>query len=300
MIHKSVSFVPGLVSIIIPTHNRGNLVLETLNSAISQTYSNIEIIVVDDHSNDNTETIIKNYIKNHPQIIYLKNKRKGACAARNEGLNYSHGEYIQFFDDDDLMKVNYIEKRLELLQSENVYYVACNYETFEHETGKIIAYQQNADIPHTLSSHLFYSALSTQCFLVKREAINIIGYWNESCKRWQDVDYFSRLFTNNISGLWINEALFKLRWHSNSITKSQGVNAVFETLYNLRKKWRPLLKNNQTLRLVLMWLHFKTSKELNSTNRISLLLKCFMIAPFDFLEFIWMNKIKRINLNDIL
>src|SRR5690606_6866496 len=109
-----------LVSIIIPTYNRAHLIGETLDSVLAQTYQNWECIVVDDGSTDATDKMMAEYMAKDARFQYHhrpKDRLSGGNAARNYGFEVSKGEYIQWFDSDDLMlpeklaiKVNSIEK----------------------------------------------------------------------------------------------------------------------------------------------------------------------------------------------
>src|SRR5690606_36556858 len=95
-----------LVSIIIPTFNRAHLIGETLDSVLAQTYQNWECIVVDDGSTDKTEATVGAYLKRDARFRLFKrpdHKPKGANACRNYGFEKSKGEYVQWFDSDDLM-----------------------------------------------------------------------------------------------------------------------------------------------------------------------------------------------------
>ncbi|WP_416448157.1 glycosyltransferase family 2 protein [Leeuwenhoekiella sp. A2] len=101
--------VQPLVSIIIPTYNRAHLITETLDSILVQTYKNWECIIVDDGSTDNTEEIVQTYLENDSRFQYHhrpEDRLKGANACRNYGFELSRGEYIQWFDSDDLMERN--------------------------------------------------------------------------------------------------------------------------------------------------------------------------------------------------
>ncbi len=87
-------------SIIIPTYNRGDFIFKTIESLLSQKYTNYEIIIVDDGSTDNTEEIVKNYLSDN--IFYFKKTNGERAAARNFGTIKARGEYVNFFDSDDL------------------------------------------------------------------------------------------------------------------------------------------------------------------------------------------------------
>lgn len=87
-------------SIIIPCFNRGDFIAATLSSIIDQTFSNIEIIIVDDGSMDNTEEVVATFSDNRIRYLKIENRERGG--ARNEGLRYATGQYINYFDSDDL------------------------------------------------------------------------------------------------------------------------------------------------------------------------------------------------------
>lgn len=103
-----------LVSIIIPGYNRAEYIAETIESVLAQTYRNIEIIVVDDGSTDNTKEIVAEYL---PKVQYIWQENSERGASRNHGLRLAKGEFISFLDSDDLWLPNKIEEDLEFLDN---------------------------------------------------------------------------------------------------------------------------------------------------------------------------------------
>ena len=104
-----------LVSIIIPTYNRASLIEETLNSIIDQTFQNWECLVIDDGSTDTTEEVMKKYVCADKRIHYYSKPvdlLRGGNAARNYGFKMSRGEYIHWFDSDDLMDKYNLDKKV--------------------------------------------------------------------------------------------------------------------------------------------------------------------------------------------
>ena len=98
------------ISVIIPTYNRAKSIIDSINSVLKQTYHNLEIIIIDDGSTDNTESLISNL--NDDRIKYVKlNENKGANFARNEGIKIASGKYITFQDSDDLYHLDKIERQ---------------------------------------------------------------------------------------------------------------------------------------------------------------------------------------------
>lgn len=103
-----------LVSIIIPTFNRGHLILETLQTVVNQSYSKWECIVVDDGSTDDTEKVVLDFAKSHKNIRYYKRDRfpKGVSTSRNIGIAKTLGNYVMFLDSDDLLSPTCLEQRI--------------------------------------------------------------------------------------------------------------------------------------------------------------------------------------------
>jgi glycosyltransferase involved in cell wall biosynthesis len=104
-----------IVSVIIPTYNRGYIIEETLDSVLNQSYSNWECIVVDDGGNDNTDELIKRYISKNSRFKYVKrpiNVVKGVSSCRNYGVDLSKGEFILFLDSDDILASNALNNRV--------------------------------------------------------------------------------------------------------------------------------------------------------------------------------------------
>jgi glycosyltransferase involved in cell wall biosynthesis len=100
-----------LVSVIVPAYNAEEFIGETLNSALSQTYSNIEILVVDDGSQDRTSEVVKAFVQKDERVILLQQANAGVAAARNLAIEKSRGEYIAPLDADDIWYPQKLEKR---------------------------------------------------------------------------------------------------------------------------------------------------------------------------------------------
>lgn len=99
-----------LVTVIVPAYNASDYISETIESIVNQTYANLEIIVVDDGSTDDTKEIVKSF---GPKLNYIYQKNSGSCASpRNTGLKHARGEYVTFFDADDVMMPEKIESQV--------------------------------------------------------------------------------------------------------------------------------------------------------------------------------------------
>ena len=126
------------VSVLIPTYNRAKIIMETLNSAVNQTYKNIEIIVVDNKSTDNTYEILKEFAKLHPNVkVYQNEENIGPVRNWRRCLDYATGEYVKILWSDDLIAPTFIEKTLPyLMDHEDVGFVFTGTEIFNDDTGQ--------------------------------------------------------------------------------------------------------------------------------------------------------------------
>ncbi len=126
-----------LVSVIIPVYNAENFLRETLESMIGQTYQNIEILCVDDGSTDSSPAILEEYKKKDVRIRVFRKENGGGGAARNYGLDRAAGEYLYFFDSDDVANKNLLEKAVSRALETNADLVAFNGYTFvENDLNK--------------------------------------------------------------------------------------------------------------------------------------------------------------------
>ncbi|WP_289021501.1 glycosyltransferase family 2 protein [uncultured Salegentibacter sp.] len=121
-----------LVSVIIPTYNRGHLIKDSVESVLNQTYENWELIIVDDGSTDNTKEVLKAYEMDQ-RISYVHRPSsypKGANACRNYGFEISKGDYVKWLDSDDLLTENCLEEQLHNIQQNNAHVDFCNSQLF--------------------------------------------------------------------------------------------------------------------------------------------------------------------------
>ena len=121
--------MPPLISVIIPAYNLASRVKSSLQSVVAQDYENTEIIFIDDASQDDTPKIADEVLSSSGKIfqIITLSRNKGVSAARNTGLENSHGEYICFFDGDDLLQKNFLSRLYELITKYNADFSCCSF-----------------------------------------------------------------------------------------------------------------------------------------------------------------------------
>jgi glycosyltransferase involved in cell wall biosynthesis len=133
---KSINKTQPPVSVIVPVHNLQDYIAETLDSILASDYSNIEIIVVDDGSTDNSPEIIEAYADKSDKIKFFKQANRGVSAARNQAIRLSCGKYILPVDGDDLISSNYIAEAVNVLeQNPQIKVVCCEVEKFGVKNG---------------------------------------------------------------------------------------------------------------------------------------------------------------------
>lgn len=186
-------FDAGLASVIIPTHNRASMIGRAIDSVLSQTYSNFELLIVSDCSTDNTEKIVKAY--KDSRIQFLKHtESRGASAARNTGIRIAQGKYIAFLDDDDEWTPNKLELQLQVIAS-SPQEMGLVYTWMEYvRDGTVIQTHKP-----TVRGYVFNEMLSQQVIgacstvVIKREVIDVVGYFDEMLPRFNDNDYLLRI-----------------------------------------------------------------------------------------------------------
>ena len=212
-----------LISVIIPTYNRAHLIGETLDSVIEQTYPHWECIVVDDGSTDHTDALLTNYCDEDARIKYYKrppNLLKGANTCRNYGLELSKGTYINWFDSDDIMLPNFLELKMECVHKHPELDFVISRGINFYEDGKTeelpIRYNKTKMLDHN-NFVLFEVFWVTPDFLVKKNRVGTVRF-DETIQSGQEYNFFVKLLAiNDLNGTFLDEILFKRRWHEQSI-----------------------------------------------------------------------------------
>ena len=179
-----------LVTVYMPTHNRRTFLERALKSVVDQTYKNVEIIVVDDGSTDDTEKFMQEFLLEYPNIKYLKHDiSKGANAARNYAIRESHGYFVTGIDDDDEMRPSRIEQLVKAYDDKYAYVSSINNQI--HDDGKRTSWGSKKKII-TLDSMLYGNETGNQV-LSTREMFYKAGLFDEDLVAEQDYDMWIRM-----------------------------------------------------------------------------------------------------------
>ncbi|MCA0131978.1 glycosyltransferase family 2 protein [Winogradskyella alexanderae] len=253
-----------LISIIIPTYNREKILIETLDSILLQTYRNWECIIVDDHSTDSTESTIKSFVDIDSRFQYFKRsieRPKGANACRNFGFEKSKGDFINWFDSDDVMHPDFLMKRVsELISDTTLDFCCCVYSTFTDKTEKK-DYSEKAIKPLIFQSENYIEdyllnglSFITDSVLWRRKFISDKELFDETLHRAQEWDFHLRMLTYKPKYKYLKDVLFYLRQGNESITKNASFSLkaqtsifkFFDNAFNIVRKSK--LKHSKQLK----------------------------------------------------
>jgi len=207
------------VSVIIPTYNRADLVGAAVESVLKQTYTDFEVIVVDDGSQDNTSDIIRAYSDSRIRYFYQDNA--GLGAARNTGIELARGDFLSFLDSDDLLlpeKLGFQVSQFE--EDESLGFVSSGYQFIEWN-GQPVAFRW----PWILQPHLNLETILYGCpivpnaVLVRTSWVRKIGGFNNNLRRAEDFDLWSRLAAAGCSMDWSPAVLCAYRLHPGQMVR---------------------------------------------------------------------------------
>lgn len=207
------------VSVIVPFYNVEKYIDRCLNSLVNQTLEDIEIIIVNDGSKDNSETIAKEYSSKYKdKIIYLEKENGGLSDARNYAIPYATGEYIAFLDSDDYVEIDMYEQMYEKAKKENADIVECDF-LWEYPNEKIESkgkiYKDKHDI-------LLNARVVAWNKLIKKELIEKTKVKFPYGLRYEDVEFFYKLipYINKLD--IVNKPFVHYVQRDNSISNSQN------------------------------------------------------------------------------
>lgn len=210
------------VAVIIPTYNRAHVIARALRSVLNQTYRNLEVIVVDDGSSDDTRSVVESFAD--PRVRYLRSATNlGATAARNLGIKNSTAEFIAFQDSDDEWLCDKLAKQMAVFVQAAAN-IGVIYSGFFRIEGKKATYypsdtvsKKSGDILEPLLRGNF---VTTQATVVRRECFLSSGMFDERLPRFQDWELFIRL-AKRYEFICVDEPLLLAYYSPVSITASE-------------------------------------------------------------------------------
>lgn len=245
----------GQVTVIIPTFNRETMIRHAVESVLKQTYTNYEILIIDDGSSDNTEQALGPWLS---QIHYIKKENGGPSSARNKGIRHASSDYVAFLDSDDQWEPNFLQTVVDAsLETPALGLVT---------TGRLVFPKgiprpriPNSRLEGDLYPLLFQSNfVTTSGVLVKRECFDRVGLFNEKLDQAEDYDMWLRI-AKEYPIAFLNKYL--CRWHQHHSNISR---------YELRHQLclQQVLENNyDSTRISLKFWHLRRSRALVSLGK---------------------------------
>ena len=209
------------VSVIVPVYNVEPYLDKCLNTLVNQTLKKIEIIIVNDGSKDNSEKIIKKYLKKYPEKIkYIKKANGGLSSARNEGLKYASGEYIGFVDSDDYVSLNTFNLMYKKAKEKNFDLVVCNLNYVYETKTKMVSAGLDKDLENEdeVKKNIVFLYPAVWNKLYKKEILDSLkfkeGIWYE------DVEFNFRVYPRVKSIGYVDKPLIQYVQRESSISKT--------------------------------------------------------------------------------
>lgn len=227
------------ISIITPSYNQGDFIEQTIDSVLRQNYPDLEYIIIDGGSQDNTLDIIRKYEK---YITYwISEPDQGQSDAINKGLKLATGDIINWLNSDDYYALDALKKVAEAFQNEKVN-VVCGRSRLFQDNRDTVKYSRGTDIyPHNLAKTLGLARIDQPETFFRRSAVDQMGFLNPSLNYVMDKEWWIRyLLAFGLSGIEkLDEVLVNFRLHDSSKTVCQRQGFEFETnaLYLKLAEW---------------------------------------------------------------
>ncbi len=243
-----------LVSVIIPAYNAEKHLRSCVESVIRQSWKNIEIIIVDDGSSDQTPEIALNFESERVKVILQENK--GGCAARNQGIKMSSGKYLQFLDADDMISPDKIKNQVLALEQYNLNVAVCPTVHFmDGQNPYLLPVPEESFYLHdTHDTAGFFARLwgaygkmhmvQTSAWLIPRALVEQAGMWNEKILLDQDGEFYARIVLSS-TGIKVTNGInyYRKYIHGNNVaSKYKNSDALSSAIKSSELKTNYLLE----------------------------------------------------------
>src|SRR4028119_632681 len=208
-----------LISVIIPAYNADRYILQAVESALCQTFTNLEIIVVDDGSTDRTHQVLQPYLD---RIRYIYQENQGAAIARNHGCQLAKGEFLAFLDADDYFLPSKLEKQVACFDADPTLDMVQTGWLMVDEKGREISavkpWQQAPKLD--LESFILYKCVRPSAMLLRRKWWEYLGGFDSGLPPTEDLDFALRLALKGCKAIWLEEILTCYRQHDTNLMSS--------------------------------------------------------------------------------
>lgn len=269
-----------MISIVIPCYNDANYIEQSVFSALNQTYSNFEVIVVDDGSNSETKTILKSLEPKITKLITQENL--GQSKARNKGIEHAKGDYILVLDSDDFFETTFCEKAIKVMtENPEVKIVSCYTFLLFDDGSNSIFKTVGGSLTNFLCNN---SALGSALF--KKEDWAKCGGFDETMRQGlEDWEFYIRLLKNGGIAQIIKEPLYNYRKRSNTTTE-RAQREKYELYRYIYLKHQDLYKANfeTFVDYMLYKLNREEREKIKNTLRLEFRIGKAFLRPFRFIK----------------
>ncbi|MGL5059129.1 MAG: glycosyltransferase [Microcoleus sp.] len=207
------------VSVIIPAYNAARYIVQAVESVLSQTFTNLEIIVVDDGSTDDTHQVLQPYLN---RIRYIYQENQGVAFARNQACQLAKGEFLAFLDADDYFLPEKLEKQIACFKADPALDMVQTGWLIVGETGQEISVAQPWQLAPQLDleSFIMFKCVRPSAMMLRRKWWEYLGGFNNKFSLAEDLDFALRLTLNGCKAVWLKEILTCYRQHDSNIMSS--------------------------------------------------------------------------------
>ena len=274
-----------LVSVIIPVYNGDRYIVQAVESALGQTFTNLEIIVVDDGSTDSTHQVLQPYLD---RIRYIYQENQGAAIARNRACQLAKGEFLAFLDADDYFLPSKLEKQVACFDADSTLDMV--------QTGWLIVDEKGREISAVkpwhqapkldLESFILYKCVRPSAMLLRRKWWEYLGGFDAQFPPTEDLDFALRLALKGCKAVWLEETLTCYRQHNSNLMSSgfrlmKNIEIVMKQFFarpDLPRSIRQL--KNQERYQSLKWLAWRMYRDGHLAEMAQCLEKSLQYTPF--------------------
>lgn len=253
------TYMDKLVSIVLPVYNGEKYLAKSIESVLSQTYKNLELIIVNDSSTDSSEEIIMKFKELDERIVYIKNDINSKLPqSLNNGFSIAKGDYYSWTSDDNMYHKDAIEKMVHYMENHNNTGLVCS-------DMNII--DENGDFQYVFKVGTYERILTGNnvgaCFLYRADVAKAVGGYRNDLLYIEDYEYWLRIYFHSQID-YLNEILYEYRHHSKSLTESKKnnvQNALERFLWNNLYKYEKMdIPKDEIFELFTRLMYYKKNK----------------------------------------
>lgn len=241
-------------TVIIPAYNASQYLSDTIKSVLAQTFTDFELLIIDDGSIDNTAEIANHYCQLDNRVNLISQSNQGVSSARNQGIKLANGKYIAFLDSDDCWLPNKLVRHLEHLNENSKVGVSFGKVEFLNTSGELTGYLSNSPLTAIESEYLLSEnpTITTSNIVARQEVFEQVGGFDERISYSEDLEWLLRLACK---GTWeiegINEILTQYRTSQSSLSSD---------LHKMEQGWNFLINRVMTYAPYLVNQHYYKAK----------------------------------------